>query len=56
MHQRHRAKPPQPDLFGPVVPITIIPAAMEERLLPLISILLREAVGRVQEADHEDLA
>ncbi|PZQ49600.1 MAG: hypothetical protein DI555_23630 [Novosphingobium pentaromativorans] len=56
MQQRQPRKPRQLDLFSPVMPVKVSALGAQERLLPLISALLREAAGQVKEADHEDLA
>jgi hypothetical protein len=56
MEQRPPHKPRQPDLFSPVIPVGTVPVGARERLLPLISALLREATGQVKGVDHEDLA
>ncbi|WP_327195078.1 MULTISPECIES: hypothetical protein [Sphingomonadaceae] len=56
MQQRQPRKPRQLDLFSPVVPVKAFPVGAQERLLPLISALLREAASQVKEADHEDFA
>ena len=56
MEQRQPRNPQQPDLFSPAMPVRTVSVGARERLLPLISALLREAVGQAKEADHEDHA
>jgi hypothetical protein len=57
MEQRQLHNQRQPDLFSPAMPVTTVSLGARERLLPLISALLREAVGQAKgETDHEDHA
>jgi hypothetical protein len=57
MAQRQPRKQRQPDLFSPAIPAVIVPVGTRERLLPLISALLREAARQAKkETDHEDHA
>ena len=54
MPHRQQPSPRQPDLFSPTSPAGL-PADAQQRLLPLIGALLREAASQ-READHEDHA
>ena len=51
---QHRQTQAQLDLFSIPVPAPRIPDDLRQRVLPLIAVLLREAVQGVGVADYED--